>query len=141
MDLLLRQELEVDVLVEERVALDFLGALDTEAARGVAVQQGSEDALRFRRELLPEDERIVQDLLVHLVRDLCTCRSAHHRCQKMLGGRTIVERRKPCKHLVQEHTESPPINRFIWFSISGCVRNKITLNNLTVAVSGKYLRC
>jgi hypothetical protein len=75
LDLLLREQLEIDMLVEERVAFDLFCAFDAETTSRVAVQQRSEDALRFWLEFLPENKRVVQDLLIHLVRLLCVVQS------------------------------------------------------------------
>ena len=51
--------------------LDLLRTVNAQTLRRVAVQKTREDGLRGRRDLRPEDERIVEDLLVHGVGVLC----------------------------------------------------------------------
>lgn len=51
--------------------LDFLCSVHTETLRGVTSEQAGEDAASLRADVVAEDERILQNLLVHLLRVLC----------------------------------------------------------------------
>ena len=59
------------MLGEEGVPFDFLSPIDTKTLRRVSVQKSGEDRTGQRTNFVPEDERVVKDLLVHLIRDLC----------------------------------------------------------------------
>ena len=119
LDLLLREPPPVD-LVEERVALDLVRAVHPQALRGVARQQAGKDRARGRGDLVWEEERIPQDLFVHLVGDFCVGPRASRASARGRGvvcdarhgwGRTIVKWGKADEHFVQEHTQGPPIDR------------------------------
>jgi len=69
LDLLLGEAPPVDLL-EERMAFDLVGAVDAQTLRGVAREQAGQDRSRSWRDLVREEERIAQDLFVHLVGDL-----------------------------------------------------------------------
>ena len=69
LDLLLSEAPPVDLL-EERMAFDLVGAVDAQPLRGVAREQAGQDRSRAWRDLVREEERIAQDLFVHLVGDL-----------------------------------------------------------------------
>jgi hypothetical protein len=73
----------------------FQHAFDTEATCGVASEELSEDRACVFGELVSEFKRLVQDLLVHLV------------------GVLVVEGRQTVNHLVEEDTESPPIDGLV----------------------------
>ena len=50
---------------EEGMRSDFLRAVDTEALRRVACKKACKDAACFNPNIVTEDERVVQNLLVH----------------------------------------------------------------------------
>jgi hypothetical protein len=60
LDLLLHERAEVDVLREERVRLDRLGALPAEPLRGVARDEPGEDRARLVREVFRERQRVLR---------------------------------------------------------------------------------
>jgi len=65
---LLRQKfLKVDMFPKERMFLDFFCAVNSKTTGWITGQEPSEDALRLETNFWSEDERIIQDLLVHLV--------------------------------------------------------------------------
>jgi hypothetical protein len=59
------------MLRKERMSLDLLSTIDTKTLRWISVQKSSEDQTCQRTDFLPKDERVVEDLLVRLVSDLC----------------------------------------------------------------------
>lgn len=65
---LLIQLLEVNVVPEEWMLLDLLSAIDPQALRGVARKQTRQNATSGCSDVIPENKRIAQDLLVHPVR-------------------------------------------------------------------------
>lgn len=56
---------------EERMRPDLLCPVDSEALCRVASEKPCQDAARLRANVVAEDERIVQDLLIHVVGVLC----------------------------------------------------------------------
>jgi hypothetical protein len=60
LDLLLHERAKVDVLGEERVRLDRLGALPAQSLRGVARDEPGEDRARLVGEVLRERERVLR---------------------------------------------------------------------------------
>lgn len=79
---------------EEVVRFDLCGAVSTETTNGITVQQSCEQITggRWYNVAAREGQRFLQNLAVHLVDVL------------------IVERRQTCQHLVEQDTQSPPIN-------------------------------
>lgn len=80
---------------EEVMRLDFCGAIGTQTALGVTVQQAGEKipSGRGNNVTAGEGQWLLQDLAVHLIDGL------------------IVERRETSQHLVQQNTKSPPVHR------------------------------
>lgn len=93
--------------------LDFLCSVHTETLGGITSEQAGENATSLRADVVTEDERILQNLLVHLLRVLCTDVSTSMTVKKVKEGLTIVEWRKTRKHLIQQDTKRPPINRLV----------------------------
>jgi hypothetical protein len=79
---------------EEVVRLDFSSAVGAQSAHGITVQQSSEKIPSGRRDNVAgrESQRLLQDLAVHLV------------------GVLIIEWGKARQHLVEQDTQSPPID-------------------------------
>ena len=71
LDLLLNKLLEVDVVRKERVRPDLLRPVHAQALRRVSREQARQYTPRLHTDVVPEHERVVQDLLVHVVRVLC----------------------------------------------------------------------
>lgn len=69
-DSLLRQLLEVDVILEEGMPLDLLRSVYAEPLRRIASEETSEDAACFRRDFWPKDEWVIEDLAIHVIGDL-----------------------------------------------------------------------
>lgn len=82
----------VDVFREEWMFLDLVSAMVTQPPLRVPLQQSSHNTPRFRRDVRREVEGIGEDSLVHNVHVL------------------VIEWRQASHHLVDEHTESPPVN-------------------------------
>lgn len=72
LDLLLPQEPKIDVLVEERMSLDLLRAVNTQSFRRVARQQTGEDTSCVGADHITKKERAVKDFLIHHVGCFCT---------------------------------------------------------------------
>jgi hypothetical protein len=105
------------MLLEERMDLDRFGTLASETLGRVAGDKTSEYGAGLVGEVVGEDERVTQNLVIHLVRSLCVVvRDKLH----MKKGRklTIVERRQTGHHLVQEDAECPPVNGTIYKPVS-----------------------
>ena len=78
LNLLLCEPVPVD-LVEERVALDLFGAVYAQTLRRVAREEAGEDRSRTGGDPVWEEERVAQDLLIHLVGDFWNiARSQQH---------------------------------------------------------------
>ena len=86
LDLLLREALPV-YLLEERMAPDLVRAVDAQALRGVARQQAGQDRPRARGNFIWEEERIAQDLFVHLVGDFWETKKKKKKSRKKREGR------------------------------------------------------
>jgi len=92
LNLLCHQSIPIDVPGEERVPLDLVTAVITQPPLRVPLQQSGHHTPRFRGDIGREIERVGEDPLVHDVDVL------------------VVERRQACHHLVDKHTESPPVD-------------------------------
>lgn len=79
---------------EEVVRFDLCGAVSTETTNGITVQQSCEQIAsgRWYDVAAWEGQRFLQDFAVHFVDIL------------------VVEWRKACQHLVEQDTQSPPID-------------------------------
>jgi hypothetical protein len=117
LDLLVHESIKVNMILEEWVSLDLLGTLAPQALGGVTCDESRQNGASLIGEVLREGERIlsigfsddgevndkltdVENLVVHLVSPF------------------IVERRKTGHHLVQQDTESPPIDGPICIAVS-----------------------
>lgn len=92
LNLLCHQPIPVDIPGEERMSLDLIPAVITQPPRRIPLQQSGHHAPRFRGDVRREVERVGEDPLVHDVHVL------------------IIERRQAGHHLVDQHTESPPVD-------------------------------
>jgi len=70
LNLLLSQELEVNMIMEEGMSLDLFRSLHSEATSRVAIKQTRQDTHRLGTELVSKAKGIVENLLVHFVRNL-----------------------------------------------------------------------
>jgi hypothetical protein len=79
---------------EEVVRLDLCSTVGTQSALGIAVQQAREKIPSGRGDdfAAGECQGLLENLAVHFV------------------GVLVIERRKSCQHLIQQDTESPPID-------------------------------
>ena len=66
LDLLLDQPFPVDLL-KESVLLDLVCSIDSQTLRWVTRQQSGEDGLCLRTNVVDKDERVMQNLLVHVL--------------------------------------------------------------------------
>ena len=90
--LLLHEFVEVDVLREEGVLLDVVRAVHAQAMGGIARQQTGEDTPRLRADLVAEDKRVLQNLLVHDLGVLCRPNEWSYQI-RLMNKLTIVEGR------------------------------------------------
>lgn len=51
--------------------LDLICSVDTQPLRRIAGKEAGQEAPSLRTNLIAEDERILENLLIHLVRDFC----------------------------------------------------------------------
>ena len=58
-NLLLREQLEVDMVIEERVLLDLLSAIDAKTIGGVACEESRQNAPGLRANFRTEGERVL----------------------------------------------------------------------------------
>jgi len=93
LDLLLREALPV-YLFEEPMSLDHVGAVHAQALRRVARQQAGQDRPRAGRDFVWEEERISQDLFVHLVGDFWKGKGTEEKERGEGQGRQTTRRRR-----------------------------------------------
>ena len=137
LNLLLEQLVEIDVFRKEGISLDLFRAVDTKPLCWVARKQASEDAARLRAYVVAEDERVLQDLLVHLLGVLCKCIS-WGKGPKRASKLTIIKRREARKHFVEEDTKRPPVDCLVCMLLSTIATGKNDLT-LTVALAAQNL--
>jgi len=92
LNLLRHQPIPIDISSEERMPLDLISSVIAQPPLRIPVQQSGHHTPRFRGDVRGEVERIGQDALVHDVHIL------------------IVERRQSGHHLIDQYTESPPVD-------------------------------
>ena len=82
--MLLKKLVEVNVLGKEGMLLDLFCTTYTKTLGRVTGEEAGEDAARLRADVVAEDKRVLQDLLVHLLRVFYTkCRYVNtHRKRK-----------------------------------------------------------
>ena len=92
LNLLCHQSIPIDVPGEERMPLDLVTAVITQPPLRIPLQQSGHHTPCFRGDIRREVERVGEDPLVHDVDVL------------------VVKRRQACHHLIDQHTESPPVD-------------------------------
>ena len=68
--LFLQELLEIDMITEKGMSLDFLGTTDAKSLRRISCKKACKNAACFRFKLGSKPERIVKDLPVHIFRYL-----------------------------------------------------------------------
>ena len=124
LNLLRQQPVPIDISSEERMSLDLVSAMIAQPPLRIPLQQSGHDAPRFRGDVGREVERIGEDPLVHDVHIL------------------IVERRQSGHHLIDQYTESPPVDSLrvpltfeelrgdvFWCTTKGCGRTARLASN------------
>ena len=142
LDLLLQQSLEIDVLSEELVPFDFFSPIDSKALRRVSIQKPGEDRTRQGTDFVRGDKRIVKDLLVHLIGDLCgkgqkmrcDCvprlrRDTNHRRVEAVqptsrtAARQASTNQSPCPYRSVQPSNQAPREQKWWLTVSLTVQN------------------